>query len=114
MLGYGRLAQLPLGSGLRATIPEVERESGVERTKRAGDGFGDLIYGFELKVSVDRQTFIMNGENLAEYGVVLAHETLLDHHSNSGWGTFDDNIIGALFFIQTLWLHWTCSAPSVT
>jgi xylose isomerase len=58
----------------------------------------------QVKINMDWQHLIMNGENLAEYAALLAHEGLLGHHhSNSGWGTFDDdNITGASFFMQTL------------
>lgn len=57
-----------------------------------------------VKVNMDWQHLIMNGENLAEYAALLCHEGLLGHHhANSGWGTFDDdNITGASFFMQTL------------
>ncbi|GAI51591.1 unnamed protein product, partial [marine sediment metagenome] len=57
-----------------------------------------------LKINMDWQHLIMNSENLAEYAALLAKENLLGHlHSNSGWGTFDDdNITGASFFMQTL------------
>jgi xylose isomerase len=57
-----------------------------------------------VKVNMDWQHLIMNGENLAEYAALLAHEGLLGHHhANSGWGAFDDdNITGASFFMQTL------------
>lgn len=57
-----------------------------------------------VKVNMDWQHLIMNGENLAEYAALLANEGLLGHHhSNSGWGTFDDdNMTGASFFMQTL------------
>lgn len=57
-----------------------------------------------VKVNMDWQHLIMNGENLAEYAALLANDGLLGHHhSNSGWGTFDDdNMTGASFFIQTL------------
>jgi len=57
-----------------------------------------------VKVNMDWQHLIMNGENLAEYAALLAHEGLLGHHhSNAGWGTFDDdNITGASFVMQTL------------
>jgi len=57
-----------------------------------------------LKINMDWQHLIMNGENLAEYAALLAHEGVLGHyHANSGWGTFDDdNITGASFFMQTL------------
>jgi xylose isomerase len=57
-----------------------------------------------LKVNMDWQHLIMNGENLAEYASLLAGEKLLGHqHGNSGWGSFDDdNMVGASFFMQTL------------
>ncbi|MBU0596468.1 TIM barrel protein [Candidatus Bipolaricaulota bacterium] len=57
-----------------------------------------------LKINMDWQHLIMNGENLAEYAALLAADGLLGHHhANSGWGTFDDdNITGAAFFMQTL------------
>jgi xylose isomerase len=57
-----------------------------------------------VKVNMDWQHLIMNGENLAEYAALLAAEGLLGHqHANSGWGTFDDdNMVGATFFMETL------------
>jgi xylose isomerase len=57
-----------------------------------------------LKLNMDWQHLIMNGEPLAEYAVILEQEGLLGHqHANSGWGQFDDdNIVGASFFMQTL------------
>ncbi len=57
-----------------------------------------------LKVNMDWQHLIMNGEPLAEYASLLAGEGLLGHqHGNSGWGSFDDdNMVGASFFMQTL------------
>jgi xylose isomerase len=57
-----------------------------------------------LKVNMDWQHLIMNGENLAEYAGLLAAEDLLGHqHANSGWGTFDDdNMVGATAFMETL------------
>jgi xylose isomerase len=57
-----------------------------------------------LKVNMDWQHLIMNGEPLAEYASLLASEKLLGHqHGNSGWGSFDDdNMVGASFFMQTL------------
>ncbi len=57
-----------------------------------------------LLVNMDWQHLIMNGENLAEYATLLAEEGRLGHqHSNSGWGTFDDdNMTGASFFFQAL------------
>jgi xylose isomerase len=57
-----------------------------------------------VKVNMDWQHLIMNGENLAEYAALLAAEGLLGHqHANSGWGTFDDdNMVGATSFMETL------------
>jgi xylose isomerase len=57
-----------------------------------------------VKVNMDWQHLIMNGENLAEYAEVLALEGLLGHqHANSGWGLFDDdNMVGATRFMETL------------
>ncbi len=59
-----------------------------------------------LKINMDWQHLIMNGEPLAEYAALLAGENLLGHHhGNSGWGSFDDdNMVGASFFMQTLGL----------
>ncbi len=57
-----------------------------------------------VKVNMDWQHLLMNGENLAEYAAMLAAEGLLGHqHANSGWGSFDDdNMVGALAFMETL------------
>jgi xylose isomerase len=57
-----------------------------------------------VKVNLDWQHLIMNGENLAEYAALLAAEGLLGHlHANSGWGTIDDdNMVGATAFMETL------------
>src|SRR5919106_35776 len=57
-----------------------------------------------VKVNMDWQHLIMNGENLGEYAAMLAAEGLLGHHhANSGWGTFDDdNMVGATRFLETL------------
>jgi xylose isomerase len=57
-----------------------------------------------IKVNMDWQHLIMNGENLAEYAALLDAEGLLGHqHANSGWGTFDDdNMVGATAFMETM------------
>jgi xylose isomerase len=57
-----------------------------------------------VKVNMDWQHLIMNGENLAEYAALLAAEGLLGHqHANSGWGAFDDDMmVGATRFMETL------------
>ena len=55
-----------------------------------------------VKVNMDWQHLIMNGENLGEYAGHLLAEGLLGHqHGNSGWGRFDDdNMVGAQFIEQ--------------
>jgi len=60
----------------------------------------------KLKINMDWQHLIMNGEPLAEYAALLAKEGLLGHHhGNSGWDNFDDdNMVGASYFMQTLGL----------
>ena len=57
-----------------------------------------------VKVNMDWQHLLMNGESLGEYVAMLAAEGVLGHqHANSGWGTFDDdNMVGALAFMETL------------
>jgi len=57
-----------------------------------------------VKVNMDWQHLLMNGEGLGEYAAMLAAEDLLGHqHANSGWGTFDDdNMVGATAFMETL------------
>jgi xylose isomerase len=57
-----------------------------------------------VKVNMDWQHLLMNGESLAEYAALLSAEGLLGHqHANSGWGTFDDdNMVGATAFMETL------------
>jgi len=75
----------------------------IDRVRRLG------IDTSLLKVNMDWQHLIMNGENLAEYAALLYSEGKLGHqHANSGWGTFDDdNMVGAAFFMQTLELAMT-------
>jgi xylose isomerase len=57
-----------------------------------------------VKVNMDWQHLLMNGESLGEYAALLAAEGLLGHqHANSGWGTFDDdNMVGTTAFMETL------------
>ena len=57
-----------------------------------------------VRVNMDWQHLIMNGESLAEYAALLSAEGLMGHHhANSGWGTFDDdNMVGATAFMETL------------
>lgn len=57
-----------------------------------------------LKVNMDFQHLLMNGEPLAEYAALLGAEGLLGHlHANSGWGPFDeDAMVGAMNFMELL------------
>ena len=57
-----------------------------------------------VKINMDWQHLIMNGENLGEYAALLSLEGILGHqHANSGWGTFDDdNMVGTTAFMETL------------
>jgi xylose isomerase len=57
-----------------------------------------------VKVNLDWQHLIMNGEHVPEYIALLSAERRLGHlHANSGWGAFDDdNMVGATHFITTL------------
>ncbi len=57
-----------------------------------------------VKINMDWQHLIMNGEHLPEYAAMLAAEGLLGHqHANSGWGiTDDDNMVGATAFMETM------------
>jgi xylose isomerase len=57
-----------------------------------------------VKVNMDWQHLIMNGESLAEYAALLAADGLLGHqHANDGWGTFDDdNMVGTIRFMETI------------
>lgn len=57
-----------------------------------------------VKINMDWQHLLMNGEHLPEYAALLAADGLLGHlHANSGWGTFDDdNMVGTTAFMETL------------
>ncbi len=57
-----------------------------------------------IKINLDWQHLIMNGEHIPEYITLLSDAGLLWHlHANSGWGTFDDdNMVGATYFMTTL------------
>lgn len=57
-----------------------------------------------VKMSMDWQHLLMNGERLSEYAALFASEGLLGHqHANSGWGIFDDDdMVGKTAFVETL------------
>lgn len=58
----------------------------------------------DVKLNLDWQHLIMNGEHLAEYAALLATEGLWGHqHAYAGWGMFDDdNMVGTTYFMSTL------------
>jgi xylose isomerase len=61
--------------------------------------------GFDnVRINMDWQHLLMNGEHLPEYAALLASEGALGHlHANSGWGiTDDDNMVGATAFMETV------------
>lgn len=57
-----------------------------------------------VKLNLDWGHLIMNGESLGEYVALAGAENLLGHlHANSAWDHFDDdNMVGALHFMETL------------
>jgi xylose isomerase len=108
--GVGEAAQHANGRGVTVFLEHKNSEPAMKifmrnigmtlhviHTLRA-QGIGNI------KVNMDWQHLIMNGENLAEYAALLAADGLLGHqHGNSGWGTFDDdNMVGATAFMETL------------
>ena len=92
---------VPRAQELRAgdEDPHAQRRHDAARDPHAA-----RPWDHNVKVNMDWQHLIMNGENLAEYAALLAAEGLLGHqHANSGWGTFDDdNMVGATAFMETL------------
>ena len=95
-----RLSQVDVGlpGAVRRLLQGVVPHAVVRKLQSMG------IDVSRLKINMDWQHLIMNGENLAEYAELLAMEGLLGHqHANSGWGTFDDdNMVGATAFMETL------------
>lgn len=110
--GVGEVVDYAAQKGVRVFLEHKNSEPAMKILMR---NMGMAIYvvnklremGYNtslLQLNMDWQHLIMNGENLAEYVAVLAREGLLGHqHANSGWGTFDDdNMVGALVFMETL------------
>ena len=100
-LAGARAPALPRAQELRAgdEDPHVEHRDDAARDPKLRErGITNV------KVNMDWQHLIMNGEHLPEYAALLAAEGLLGHqHANSGWGTFDDdNMVGATAFMETL------------
>ena len=67
-----------------------------------------------VKVNMDWQHLIMNGENLAEYAALLAPKGCSATSTRTpGWGTFDDdNMVGATAFMETLELAVELRRPA--
>jgi len=108
--GVGQSAQHARDRGVTVFLEHKNSEPAMKIFMR---NIGMTLYVIErlrqqgldnVKVNMDWQHLIMNGENLAEYAALLASEGLLGHqHANSGWGTFDDdNMVGATAFMETI------------
>ena len=108
--GVGEAAQHANGRGVTVFLEHKNSEPAMKIFMRNIGMTLHVIHtlrtqGIEnIKVNMDWQHLIMNGENLAEYAALLAADGLLGHqHGNSGWGTFDDdNMVGATAFMETL------------
>jgi xylose isomerase len=108
--GVGEAAQHANGRGVTILLEHKNSEPAMKIFMRNIGMTLHVIHtlraqGIEnIKVNMDWQHLIMNGENLAEYAALLAADGLLGHqHGNSGWGTFDDdNMVGATAFMETL------------
>jgi xylose isomerase len=108
--GIGMAADTCRGHGIQLFLEHKNSEPAMKILMRNIGMTLHVIHklraqGFDnVKVNMDWQHLIMNGESLAEYAAMLDAEGLLGHqHANSGWGTFDDdNMVGATAFMETL------------
>ncbi len=108
--GVGEAAQHAAGQGVTVFLEHKNSEPAMKILMRNIGMTLHVIHKLRtqgidnVKVNMDWQHLIMNGENLGEYAALLAAEGLLGHqHANSGWGTFDDdNMVGATAFMETL------------
>jgi xylose isomerase len=108
--GVGQGAQYAAGQGVTVFLEHKNSEPAMKILMRNVGMTLHVIHTLRaqgidnVKVNMDWQHLLMNGENLAEYAALLAAEGLLGHqHANSGWGTFDDdNMVGATAFMETL------------
>src|SRR5437763_11905457 len=108
--GIGQAAQTCRGHGVSLLLEHKNSEPAMNILMRNVGMTLHVIHKLRaegldnVKVNMDWQHLIMNGENLAEYAAMLEAEGLLGHHhANSGWGTFDDdNIVGTTAFMETL------------
>ena len=108
--GMGRLAERCAANGTPLLLEHKNSEPAMKIFMRNIGMTLHVIHTLRrediegVKVNMDWQHLLMNGENLAEYAGLLHAEDLLGHqHANSGWGTFDDdNMVGATAFMETL------------
>ena len=108
--GMGEAAEICAGHGVTLFLEHKNSEPAMKILMR---NIGMCLYVIHklqaqgvsnVKVNMDWQHLIMNGEHLPEYAALLASDGLLGHlHGNSGWGvTDDDNMVGATAFMETL------------
>ena len=108
--GMGEAAEICAGHGVTLFLEHKNSEPAMKILMR---NIGMCLYVIHklqaqgisnVKVNMDWQHLIMNGEHLPEYAAMLHDEGLLGHmHANSGWGiTDDDNMVGATAFMETL------------
>ena len=108
--GLGQVAERLRGHGVQLFLEHKNSEPAMKILMRNIGMTLHVIHKLRaqgidnVKVNMDWQHLIMNGESLGEYAAMLAAEGLLGHqHANSGWGTFDDdNMVGATAFMETL------------
>ena len=108
--GMGEAAEICAGHGVTLFLEHKNSEPAMKILMR---NIGMCLYVIHklqaqgvsnVKVNMDWQHLIMNGEHLPEYAALLASDGLLGHlHGNSGWGvTDDDNMVGATAFMETV------------
>jgi xylose isomerase len=108
--GIGEAAQICARHGIQLFLEHKNSEPAMKILMRNMGMCLHVIHKLRaqgidnVKIYMDWQHLIMNGEHLPEYAALLAAEGLLGHqHGNSGWGTFDDdNMLGATAFMETL------------
>jgi len=108
--GIGRVAETCKAGGVELWLEHKNSEPAMKILMRNVGMTLHVIHTLRgrgldnVKVNMDWQHLLMNGESLAEYAALLSAEGLMGHHhANSGWGTFDDdNMVGATAFMETL------------
>jgi xylose isomerase len=108
--GIGEAAEICRGYGITLLLEHKNSEPAMKILMRNLGMTLHVIHKLRaqgidnIKVNMDWQHLLMNGEHLPEYAALLAAEGLLGHqHANSGWGTFDDdNMVGATAFMETV------------